>query len=149
MALFQALLYDQEIQNATFPDSSRTISDGHSSESDRISVVYLTFFTDMDNQSYYHSSQSLGNGYYKSPILHDPGSAEESSGGLETDGTNCFELLQTTHLILERGERCSYLDESDEILNIPLSSVLVKCTEQDETTTDDLEQYEDQMQEER
>ncbi|KAI7814631.1 uncharacterized protein si:dkeyp-75h12.7 isoform X2 [Triplophysa rosa] len=145
-----ALLYDQEIQNETFIDSSKTASDRLSSESDRISVVSLAVFTHMDNQSYYHSSQSLGNGYYRSPILHDPGSTEESSGGLhvesgglETDGSHSFELLQTAHLILER---CPHLDECDKILNIPLSSVRVKRTE--ETTTDVPEQFEDQVEEE-
>lgn len=67
------------------------------------------------------------------------------SGGLETDGSHSFELLQTAHLILERGEACPYLDECVKILNIPLSSVRVKRTE---TTTDGPEQYEDQMIEE-
>ncbi|XP_056599657.1 uncharacterized protein si:dkeyp-75h12.7 isoform X2 [Triplophysa dalaica] len=148
-----ALLYDQEIRNETFIDSRETASDRLSSESDRISFVSLAVFTHMDNQSYYHSSQSLGNGYYRSPILHDPGCTKESSGCLhvesgawETDESHSFELLQTPHLILERGERCPYLDECDKILNIPLSSVRVKCPE--ETTTDVPGQYEDQMKEE-
>lgn len=153
IVLFQALLYDQEIQNETFIDSSKTASDHLNSESDRISFVSLAVFTHMDNQSYYHSSQSLGNGYYRSPILHDPGCTKESSGclhvesgGWETDESHSFELLQTPHLILERGERCPYLDECDKILNIPLSSVRVKCLEK--TTTNVPEQYEDQMKEE-
>ncbi|KAA0723164.1 hypothetical protein E1301_Tti005283 [Triplophysa tibetana] len=148
-----ALLYDQEIQIETCISSSEIASDRLNSESDRISVVSLAVFTHMDNQSYFHSSLSLGNGYYRSPILHDPGCTEETSvclhvesGAWESDESHSIELLQTPHLILERGERCPYLDECDKILNIPLSTVRVKCTE--ETSTDVPEQYEDQMKEE-
>nr|XP_055055899.1 uncharacterized protein si:dkeyp-75h12.7 isoform X2 [Misgurnus anguillicaudatus] len=133
-----ALLYDQEIQNATFIDPSKAASDRESFEGDKISIVSLYEFTLIDNQSYYHSSQSLGKGYYKSPMLQDPNYTEDSAGvltveseGLEIDGADCFEFLWTSNVTQERGEKYPYLSET---LNIPLSSVRVKCTEREETT---------------
>ncbi|XP_065104792.1 uncharacterized protein [Paramisgurnus dabryanus] len=133
-----ASLYDQEIQNATFIDSSKAAPDRESSEGDKISIVSLYEFTLIDNQSYYHSSQSLGKGYYKSPMLQDPNYIEDSAGvlaveseGLEIDEADCFELLWTSNVMQERGERYPYLSETP---NIPLSSVRVKCAEREETT---------------
>ncbi|XP_051756377.1 uncharacterized protein si:dkeyp-75h12.7 isoform X2 [Ctenopharyngodon idella] len=136
-----ALLQDLELQKDTFIEAA---PHNESSEGDHVSVVSICDITLTDNQHSYYNSQIMGSGYYTSPILHDPDCIEESveSGELDIDGTRCFGLLFPSHTALETKVGC-YQNQCEEILNIPLSSVQVKCTQQDEMSTEDPEWYGD------
>lgn len=143
----QALLQDLELQKHTFVDSGEA-APHESSEGDRVSVVSFCDFTLTFNQpSYYYNSQSMDRGYYTSPILHDPDCIEESveSGelGLEVQDDK-FHLLPS-HPARDAKVGCSYQNQCEETPNIPLSSVQVKRSQQDEMSTEDPEWYGDEM----
>ncbi|XP_067299946.1 uncharacterized protein si:dkeyp-75h12.7 [Pseudorasbora parva] len=140
-----ALLQDLELQNETFIDSCKAAPHNESSEDVHISVVSICDFTLTDNQSSYHNSQSLGNGYYTSPILHNPNYIEDfvESGELDIEVQNDEFHLFPSHPVLEAQVGCPYQNQREETANIPLSSVQVKCTQQDEMSSEDLERYGD------
>lgn len=141
---FQALLQDLELQKDTFIDSCEAAPHNESSEGDHISVVSICDITLTDNQHSYYNSQIMGNGYYTSPILHDPDCIEESVESLELGievQNNEFHLFPS-HPALEAKVGC-YQNQCEENPNIPLSSVQVKRTQQDEMSTEDSEWYGD------
>lgn len=141
---FQALLRDLELQNETFIDSSKVAPHNESSEDDHVSVVSFSGFTLMDNQPSYYNTQSLGNGYYTSPILDNPDCTEESEE-LSTEVQHDEFHLLPSHPILETEVGCSYQNHLLSPRDIPLSSVRVEHTQQDETSTEDPERSEDVM----
>ncbi|KAK9971478.1 hypothetical protein ABG768_024843 [Culter alburnus] len=139
-----ALLQDLELQKDTFIDSCEAAPHNESSEGDHISVVSICDITLTDNQHSYYNSQIMGNGYYTSPILHDPDCIEESVESLELGievQNNEFHLFPS-HPALEAKVGC-YQNQCEENPNIPLSSVQVKRTQQDEMSTEDSEWYGD------
>ncbi|KAF4111289.1 uncharacterized protein si:dkeyp-75h12.7 isoform X2 [Onychostoma macrolepis] len=144
-----ALLRDLELQNETFIDSSKVAPHNESSEGDHVSVVSFSDFTLLDNQSSYYNTQSLGNGYYTNPILHNPDCTEESAEYEEL----CTEVqhdefhLLPSHPILETEVACPYQNQNNfpSLRDIPLSSVRVEHTQQDETSTEAPERSEDVM----
>ncbi|XP_077083385.1 uncharacterized protein LOC143736587 [Siphateles boraxobius] len=139
------LLRDLELERETFIDSNKTAPHNESFEGDHVSVVSICDFTLTDNQSSYYNTQSLGNGYYTSPVLHDPdcieGSVESGDLGVEVQN-NKFHLFPS-HPVLEANVGCPYQNQCEETTNIPLSSVQVKCTQEDEMSTKDPERYGD------
>ncbi|XP_016409696.1 uncharacterized protein LOC107741478 [Sinocyclocheilus rhinocerous] len=140
-----ALLRDLELQDETFVDSSKAAPHNESSEGDHVSVVSHSFhFTLMDNQSSYYKTQSLANGYYTSPILHNPDCTEESEE-LSTEVQHDEFHLLPSHPILETQVGCPYQNHLPSPRDIPLSSVRVEHTQQDETSTEDPERSEDVM----
>ncbi len=144
---FQALLRDLEFQNETFIDSSKVAPHNESSECDHVSVVSFSGFTLAVNQPSYYNTQSLDNGYYTSPILDNPDCTEESAEyeGLSTEVQHDEFHLLPSHPVLETEVGCPrqnhFLSPSD----IPLSSVRVEHTQQDETSTENPERSEDAM----
>ncbi|RXN21554.1 hypothetical protein ROHU_024133 [Labeo rohita] len=142
----QALLRDLELQNETVIDSN-VAPHNEDSDGDYVSVVSISDFTLMNNQSSYYNTQSLGNGYYTSPILHNPDCTEES---VESDELNTevqhdeFHVLPS-HPVLEAEMGCAYQNQNilPSLRDIPLSSVRVKHTQQDEISTEDPERTED------
>lgn len=140
---FQALLRDLELQNETFIDSSKVAPHNESSEGDHVSVVSFSGFTLMDNQSSYYNTQNLG--YYTSPILDNPDCTEESveSKELSTEVQHDEFHLLPSHPILETEVGCPYQNHLLSPRDIPLSSVRVEHTQQDETSTEDPEWSED------
>ncbi|XP_050970011.1 uncharacterized protein si:dkeyp-75h12.7 [Labeo rohita] len=141
-----ALLRDLELQNETVIDSN-VAPHNEDSDGDYVSVVSISDFTLMNNQSSYYNTQSLGNGYYTSPILHNPDCTEES---VESDELNTevqhdeFHVLPS-HPVLEAEMGCAYQNQNilPSLRDIPLSSVRVKHTQQDEISTEDPERTED------
>lgn len=143
---FQALLRDLELQRETFIDFYKAAAPHNESfEGDHVSVVSICDFTLTDNKSSYLNTQSLGNGYYTSPVLHDPDCIEGSveSGDLSVEVQNNEFHLFPSHPVLEANVGYPYQNQCEETLNIPLSSVQVKCTQQDEMSTEDPELYGD------
>ncbi|KAK2913641.1 hypothetical protein Q8A67_002040 [Cirrhinus molitorella] len=136
-----ALLRDLELQNETFIDSSNVAPHNDGSEGDHVSVVSLSEFTLMDNQSSYYNTQSLGNGYYTSPILHNLDCIDESVESEELSTEVQHDVLPS-HPVLEVEVGCLYQNQCVGTPHIPLSSVRVKQT-QDETSTEDPEWAED------
>ncbi|XP_056124520.1 uncharacterized protein si:dkeyp-75h12.7 [Rhinichthys klamathensis goyatoka] len=135
-----ALLLDLELQKETFIDSYKAAPHDESFEGDHVSVVSICDFTLTDNQSSYHNNE-----YYTSPVLHDPdcieGSVESGDLGVEVQN-NEFHLFPS-HAVLEANVGCPYQNHCEETPNIPLSSVQVKYTQQDEMSTEDPERYGD------
>ncbi|XP_059378161.1 uncharacterized protein si:dkeyp-75h12.7 isoform X2 [Carassius carassius] len=144
-----ALLRDLELQNETFADSSKAAPHNESSEGDHVSVVSFSDFTLTDKQSSYYNTQSLGYGYYTSPILHNPDCTEESaqSEELSTEVQHEKFYLLPSHPILETEVGFPYQNQNRLLSpgDIPLSSVRVEHTQQDETSTEDPERSEDVM----
>lgn len=140
----QALLRDLELHNETFIDSSKVAPHNESSECDHVSVVSFSGFTLTDNQSSYYNTQSLGNGYYTSPILDNPDCTEESAE-LSTEVQHDEFHLLPSHPILETEVGCPHQNHFPSPSDIPLSSVRVEHTQQDETSTEDPERSEDVM----
>ncbi|KAK7170727.1 hypothetical protein R3I94_000812 [Phoxinus phoxinus] len=135
-----ASLRDLELQRETFIDSYRAAPHNESFEGDHVSVVSICDFTLTNNQSSYQN-----NGYYTTPVLHDPDCIEGSveSGDLGVEVQNIEFHLFPTHPVLEANVGCPYQNQCEETKNIPLSSVQVHCTQQDEMSIEDTEQYGD------
>ncbi|XDV18560.1 hypothetical protein PO909_024221 [Leuciscus waleckii] len=146
-----------ELQKETFIGSYEAAPHNESFEGDHVSVVSICDLTLTDNQSSYINTQSLGNGYYTSPVLHDPDCIEGSveSGDLAVEVQNNEFHLFPSHPVLEANVGCPYQNQCDiphqnqcdiphqNQCDIPLSSVQVKCTQPDEMSTEDPERYGD------
>ncbi|KAL0189235.1 hypothetical protein M9458_016334 [Cirrhinus mrigala] len=140
---FQALLRDLELKSETVIDSN-VAPHNEGSEGDHVSVVSISDFTLMDNQPSYYNTQRLGNGYYTSPILHNPDCTEESEE-LSTEVQHDELHVLPSHPVLEAEGGYPYHNQNLllSLRDIPLSSVRVKYTQQDVTTTEDPELTED------
>ncbi|KAG1944526.1 hypothetical protein F2P79_014177 [Pimephales promelas] len=143
-----ALLRDLELQKETFIDSYKEAPHDESFEGDHVSVVSICDFTLTNNQSSYQNNEYYTSHvlhdpdcieYYTSPVLRDPdcieGSVESGDLGVEVQ-THKFHSFPS-HPFLEANV------QGEETPNIPLSSVQVKYTQQDEMSTEDPELYGD------
>ncbi|XP_043099471.1 uncharacterized protein si:dkeyp-75h12.7 isoform X2 [Puntigrus tetrazona] len=136
-----ALLLDLDLQNETFVDSSKAAPHNESFEGDHVSVVSFSDLTLTGNQSSYYNTQSLGNGYYTSPILHGPDCPEESA---ESEELSTDVQHEQFHLLPSHAEEGRpYQNDFPSPRDIPLSSVRVDHTQLDDTSTEDPERSED------
>ncbi|XP_056318780.1 uncharacterized protein si:dkeyp-75h12.7 [Danio aesculapii] len=129
-----ALLQDLELQKETLNDFCLTEPPNEISDDDHVSVVSFLDFTLTENQSSYQNTQSLGNGYYSSPVLQNPDPADEY---VESGESGIEEQIHELHLFQSQSSLEGSPYQSEKTLNIPLSSVWVKNAQRDETATEE------------
>lgn len=132
-----ALLQDLELQKETINDFCMTEPPNEISDDDHISVVSFLDFTLTESHSSYQNTQSLGNGYYSSPVLQNLDPVDEY---VESGESGIEEQIHDLHLFPSHSslKGSPYQNKhQEEALNIPLSSVWVKNTQRDETVTEE------------